>query len=153
MTNKRNVTVKIEPRGMAGGAAGGLVGGVLFGIMMTAMGMMEMVAGLVESDSVGVGWAVHLVISVVFGLAYALLLGTATTGYGRRAWLGAAFGVAVWILGALLIMPLWMGMTPLVLGEPQMMSLVGHLAYGVALGLVHQAVSVGDTPSAQRVRA
>jgi hypothetical protein len=43
-----------------------------------------------------------------------------------------------WILGALLLMPLMLGMREMVLviGGAQWMSLVGHLLYGVVTGLV-----------------
>ena len=129
----------MDGRGLLGGVLGGLAGGVLFGMMMTAMDMMGMVAGLVGSDQVAVGWVVHLVISVLFGLGYALLLGRIAGSYGAAVGLGAAYGVGAWVVGALLIMPLWMGMPPFMLGEPQLMSLVGHLLFGVVLGGVEQA--------------
>lgn len=136
-----------DARSLGAGAVAGLAGGVLFGIMMTAMGMMEMVAGLVESDSVAVGWLLHLVISATFGALYALVLGGATATYGRGAGIGLAYGLVVWIVGPLLVMPLWMGAPPFVIAEPQLMSLVGHLLFGVVLGLSYRALAAGVSSS------
>jgi uncharacterized membrane protein YagU involved in acid resistance len=125
------------------GIMGGLLGGVLFGALMTGMNMMEMVAMLVGAENVAVGWVVHLVIAAIFGALYALVLGPLTRSYGRAAGLGAVYGVILWVIGALLIMPLWLGMTVMVfvIGEDQLLSLVGHLVYGVVLGLVFVAAS------------
>ena len=142
-----------DARSLGAGAAAGLVGGALFGIMMTAMGMMEMVAGLVESSSVAVGWLVHLVISAIFGALFALALGRPTSSYGRGAGLGLAYGLAVWVLGPLLIMPLWMGMAPFVIEQPQLMSLMGHAVFGVAVGLAYRGLETGVLASgAEQVR-
>lgn len=120
------------------GAVGGLAGGVVFGVMMQTMGMLGMVAGLVGSDSAGVGWLVHLAISVLFGVGYAVVLGARSASWGHAAGIGAVYGVAWWVLGALLIMPLWMGMPVLQIGTPQIQSLIGHIVYGiVAAGVFH----------------
>lgn len=45
-----------------------------------------------------------------------------------------------WVLGALVIMPAGMGMPVLQIGQMQLQSLIGHLVYGVALGVVFQAL-------------
>jgi hypothetical protein len=44
-----------------------------------------------------------------------------------------------WVLGALLIMPAWLGMTEMVfkVNTTAWRSLAGHLAYGLLLGLVY----------------
>lgn len=44
------------------------------------------------------------------------------------------------MLGALVIMPAGMGMPVLQIGQMQLQSLIGHLVYGVALGVVFQAL-------------
>lgn len=131
----------MNPKRLTAGVAGGLAGGLLFGIMMQAMGMLGMIAGLVGEDSAGVGWVVHLAISALFGLIYAVTLGRASTSWGRALVLGALYGVVWWALGALLIMPAWMGMPVFQVGQPQLQSLVGHLVYGVMLGAVFQPMT------------
>jgi len=57
--------------GAAHRITGGLAGGVVFGLMMQSMDMLGMVAMLVSSESVAVGWGVHLAISAVVGASTA----------------------------------------------------------------------------------
>jgi uncharacterized membrane protein YagU involved in acid resistance len=130
------------------GLVGGLLGGVLFGAMMQMMGMMGMVAMLVGSESVGVGWIVHLAISAIFGGVYAVVLGPQTNSYARGALLGALYGVVAWVVGALVLMPLGLGMSEMVfvIGQDQIMSLIGHLVFGVVLGAVYHAMSARTSP-------
>jgi hypothetical protein len=126
-------------RGIAG-VVGGLVGGIGFGVLMQVMGMIPMVAMLVGSDSVGIGWLVHLVISAGIGASFGLLFGAAATGAARAIGLGAAYGAVWWVLGGLLIMPAWLGMPVFTFTIAAWMSLVGHLIYGVLLGAVYALV-------------
>lgn len=123
------------------GIVGGVAGGIVFGAMMQAMGMLGMVAGLVDAEGAGAGWAVHLVISVAIGIGYSLTLGALRSGMGAHAVLGLAYGAIWWVLGPLLLMPLMMGMGPFPsIGEDQIMSLVGHLVYGLVLGVVFAGI-------------
>lgn len=130
------------PARVVAGIAGGLAGGIVFGILMQAWEMLPMVAMLVDSESVAVGWLVHLLISALFGAIFAVLLGrwaaTPTSAVG----IGLAYGVLWWILGALLIMPAWLGMNEMILelNTTAWRSLAGHLAYGLLLGLVYSLV-------------
>ena len=123
------------------GLVGGVAGGIVFGTLMHTMGMLGMVAGLVGAEGAAAGWAVHLVISAAIGLAYAVTFGGLRAGVGANAGLGLVHGAMWWVLGALLLMPLMMGMDAFPpIGEDQMMSLVGHLAYGLVLGLAFAVV-------------
>jgi len=58
------------------------------------------------------------------------------TGYWRGALIGLAYGALWWVLGALLIMPIVLGMPPFMLDANSLLSLMGHLVYGVILGVV-----------------
>jgi uncharacterized membrane protein YagU involved in acid resistance len=127
--------VSLTARRVAYGVAGGLVGGVVFGIMMTALGMIGMIAGLVGSSSVAVGWIVHLAIASFIGAVYGLVAG-GVRNIGLGLLLGAAYGLLWWVLGGLLLMPAGMGMPVLVVNAVAVNSLIGHLAYGVVLGAV-----------------
>jgi uncharacterized membrane protein YagU involved in acid resistance len=115
------------------GALAGIGGGIVFGMMMGMMGMLPMVSMLVGSESAAVGFAVHLAISAfigaVYGAAVARFPNTAQTALIG----GIVNGVVWWILGALIIMPLMLGMTEMVfaIGTDQWMSLLGHLIYGL----------------------
>jgi len=123
---------------VAGGAIGGLAGGVVFGLMMGMMGMLPMVAMLVMSENAIVGFLVHMVISAIIGVSFGILFGGRALDVPSGALWGGIYGAAWWILGPLLIMPIMMGMGPqfgMALSMPMMMSLVGHLLFGVVAGV------------------
>lgn len=126
------------------GVWGGLAGGVIFGVMMTIMGMMPMIAKLVGSDSVAIGWLIHLLISVVIGLSFVWWFGGKATTYGSGAGFGLLHGIIWWVLGPLMIMPIILGMGPQfanMLAQANMLSLMGHMIYGLILGLVYVTAS------------
>lgn len=118
-----------------GAILGGLAGGLIFGMMMAAMGMLPTVAGLVGSKSAVVGGIVHLMISVILGLGF-LVIARKTK---RPIMLGILYGVILWALFPLTMMPLMMVM-PLPWSVQgiiaNMPSLMGHAIYGLALGWV-----------------
>ena len=132
------------------GVVAGLVAGLVFGIMMQMMNaptpeggqmpMMAMVAKVVHSDSMAVGWLYHLFNSAVIGAIFGWLLGTRSHHFGPALGWGALYGFAWWILGGLILMPLFLGMpafAPLQMApmRPVVMgSLMGHLLYGIILG-------------------
>lgn len=130
---------------LTAGALGGLAGGVLFGILMQMMGMLGMVAGLVSAEGTAAGWVVHLAISVVLGMGYGYLLGSGSGSWQASALLGAGYGLVWWVVGALLLMPARMGMPVFDVGEMQVQSLMGHVVFGVALGLVAKAYAGSRT--------
>jgi hypothetical protein len=132
--------------------AGGLAGGVAFGIMMHVMiaptpegGQMrviEMVGQIVGSPTIAIGWAYHLFNSAVIGAIFGWLLGDRVHGYGEALGWGAAYGFVWWVVGGLILMPMLLGMpafATLMMPPMRMIavgSLVGHLIYGVILGVV-----------------
>jgi hypothetical protein len=141
------------------GVLAGLVGGIVFGIMMQMMNaptpeggsmpMMAMVAMVVRSNSIAVGWVYHLFNSAVIGALFAVFLGARVTSNGTGAGWGAVWGVVWWILGALILMPLLLGMPAFAsLRMPPMRpiamgSLIGHLVYGVLLGVAYARLAQG----------
>lgn len=134
-------TVALPARVVAG-VVGGLAGGVVFGVLMQAWGMMPMVAMLVDSESVAVGWLVHLFNSALFGAVFALAFGRWAASLLAAAGIGLAYGLLWWVLGALVIMPAWLGMNEMIfeLNTGAWRSLVGHLAFGLLLGLGYALV-------------
>jgi hypothetical protein len=127
---------------IVGGVIGGIIGGLVFGAMMAMMGMLPMVASVVGSGSAVVGFIYHMFNSVVIGALFGLVFGALSHTYGQGALFGLIYGVIWWVLGPLILMPLLLGMglqfgaafTP-----PMLMSLVGHLLYGLITGLVYVA--------------
>ena len=128
----------------------GILAGVVFGIMMhmmTAptpdggrMPVIAMVGQIVGSPTVMAGWLYHLFNSAVIGAIFGWLFAPRVRGYGSGFTWGAAYGLAWWILGGLVLMPVLLGMpafAPLMMPEMRIVamgSLVGHLVYGLVLG-------------------
>lgn len=146
----------------------GLIAGIVFGIQMQMMSaptpegdsmpMMRMVAMVVGSDSSGIGWLYHLFNSVVIGAIFGWFLGSRIHNYNAGLGWGAAYGFVWWILGGLILMPLFLGMSafaPLMMPEMRMVamgSLIGHLIYGLILGGLYVALHHEETPHAAPVR-
>ena len=144
------------------GIIAGLIGGVIFGMMMQMMAapdgkpMMAMVAKAVRSDSFTVGWLYHLFNSAVIGGIFGWLLGGRILGYGTGLGFGALYGFIWWILGGLILMPVLLGMSPFAPLMMEMMrpvamgSFVGHIIYGLILGLSFLLLSRNnrDVPAA-----
>ena len=126
------------------GAGGGLAGGVIFGLLMQTMDMIPMVAQLVGSTSSAVGWLVHLAIAVFLGVSFAVLLGRAAGSLARAVALGIGYGVFWWVLGALLLMPARLGMPVFELSTTAWQSLIGHIMFGLSLGLVYGLLTRRD---------
>ena len=119
------------------GLLGGLAGGAVFGMLMAMMGMLITIASMVGSHSAWVGFGIHLMISIVYGLVLTLLFATRfLTSYGRGTLTGLVYGVVLWIIGPLLIMPMMLGMPLLAFNLTVMLSLMGHMIYGLLLALV-----------------
>jgi uncharacterized membrane protein YagU involved in acid resistance len=128
-----------------------LTGTAAFGVLMSAMGMMPMLGMLVGVADAGVGWAVHLALGALFGLALAVIVNR--WHQWPRTFVGLAFGLVLWILGPLIIMPLWLSVT----ADPAMRgmvfnlgvaapwwSLAGHAIYGLIAGLILQVLQPTD---------
>ena len=116
------------------GTMGGIAAGVVFGMMMSMLNMMGSIAMLVGSKSTAVGWAVHIAISMVLGIAFSLLferrLRNISTGLG----LGVAYGMFWWVVGGLVLMPAKLGMPLFQFDKMAWESLMGHVVFGMVLG-------------------
>ena len=135
------MTESLEFKVYMKGAISGIIGGIFFGVMMQLMGLMPMIAMLVGSDNVVIGWIVHLITSAIFGLAFGigmLDLGSESS-IQRNIIIAIILGIIFWVLGPLILMPL---ILDLVNGGPIMgyfavgeadiqMSLLGHLMWSV----------------------
>ena len=115
------------------GVTAALIGGSVFGVQMAVGGMLPMVAQLIGSQSPVIGFIVHLVISAIIGAVYGVIAPRLPAGWLVSMGAGMVNGVVWWVLGALVIMPLMLGMTDMIfqIGDAQWMSLVGHLIFGI----------------------
>jgi hypothetical protein len=153
---------------IAAGIAAGLIAGLIFGVamqVMTApapdggrMPVMAMVAMVLRSEDLAVGWLYHLFNSAVIGAIFGWLLGNLAHSYPAGIGWGALYGFVWWILGGLILMPLLLGMpvfAPLMMAEMRPValgSLLGHLVYGFILGLAFVWLYRG-VPSHTQLRA
>ena len=128
-------------RSIRNGAFAGVAGGVVFGMLMAMMGMLPVIAGMVGSASPIVGFVIHLMISAMIGVGFALALGRFASSTARSLGAGAGYGMFWWLLGPLTLMPLMMGMglgsqwNGVAIGHA-MPSLMGHVIYGLITGFV-----------------
>jgi len=120
---------------------------VVFGLLMQAMGMIPMVAALVGSTSPAVGWLVHLAISAFIGASFAVLLPRGVTGVPATTVAGLGYGIVWWILGPLLLMPAKLGMPLFSFGKITWQSLMGHMMFGLALGIGYALALRGNRRS------
>jgi len=134
---------KSSTKSIVNGIIGGLAGGVVFGIMMGMMGMLPMVGMLVRQENAVIGFIVHMGISAFIGAVYGFVIPRFPNQIATALIGGTVNGIVWWVLGALIMMPLMLGMNEMVfvIGQPQWMSLLGHLIYGVTAGLVYYVLT------------
>ena len=144
---RQNPTTEVRatfswPRAIIVGGLGGIVGGYVFGKWMEQVNFFPLIAGLVNATSRDVGITLHFVFAIIIGATFGLLFQRDVRGFGSSMGWGLAYGIFWWFLGPLTIMPFWQGHSiPLdwssVRGSQLFGSLVGHIIYGVLLGLIY----------------
>jgi len=131
------------PRALVVGGVAGIVGGWAFGRWMAQVNFFPLIAGLVGSNSAMVGMTLHFGIAVVIGASFGMLFQRDVRGLGSSLGWGLAYGIFWWFLGPLTLLPILGG------GPPDWSyqhagalfgSLVGHVIYGLLLGLVYAAL-------------
>lgn len=131
------------------GAGAGIVGGLIFTIVFVQIGGLDRVSELVGAESAVVGFLVHMVIATIIGVSYALLFRRHSFDVRSGIGWGVAYGLLWWILGALTLLPVFLG------GDPQWSadaaasafpSLVGHIAYGMGLGVAFYLLEARYNP-------
>lgn len=137
------------PRATAYGALAGLVGGLVFTVVMVLVGVLPRVAMIVGGEAPSTGLVVHLVIAVAIGVSYAVLFRRQSFDVLSAVGWGVSYGFLWWVLGDLTLLPAltggvigWDGATL----AAEFPSLVGHLAYGAALGAVYYRLEAGIDP-------
>jgi hypothetical protein len=131
------------PRALIVGGLAGIIGGWAFGKWMAQVNFFPLIAGLVSSDSLMVGVTLHFIFAVIIGASFGMLFQQDVRGYGSNMGWGMGYGMLWWFLGPLTIMPLWQGNAldwSYERGGALFGSLVGHIVYGVIVGLIYAAV-------------
>ncbi len=130
------------PRALIVGGLAGIVGGWAFGKWMEQINFFLIIAGLVGSTSRTVGVTIHYAIAIVIGISFGVLFQRDLRGYGSSLVWGMAYGLFWWFLGPLTLLPLLQG-RPLDWsygrGGALFGSLVGHIIYGLIVGLIYAA--------------
>ncbi len=144
---RRSRSAAAEPFGLAraivGGTLAGLMGGWAFGKWMAQVNFFPLIAGLVGSNSRMVGESLHFLFAVIIGITFAVLFQREVRGFGSSMVCGVAYGIFWWFLGPLTLLPLWMR-HPVDWSNEHASelfgSLVGHIVYGLLVGLIYAAV-------------
>ena len=149
------------------GALGGVVGAVGFGLLLMVIApdfLAAMVPALYGVEPItAVGWLAHLAHGLILGVVFGALVerevvmmhirGDVETDaldetgpMLRTIGAGVVYGLAVWAILPVLVMPAWLGAVGFA-GAPTMPAvaietLAGHLLYGLLLGAVY-AVTAG----------
>lgn len=130
-------------RALAVGGTAGIVGGWAFGKWMAQVGFFPLIAGLVNSDSATVGITIHFAIAVAIGASFGMLFQRDVRGFGSCLGWGVAYGIFWWFLGPLTLLPILDGNPPdwsYQQGAALFGSLVGHVVYGLLVGLIYAAL-------------
>jgi len=144
------------------GAVAGLAAGVIAAASLSVMSVLTpegrsvrvitLVAHSVESDSFAVGWLVQLVLGAVIGALFGALFAGLASDPGSAAALGSIYGLALGVVGWLVVMPLTHGLkafapvTTNVLRQLAIAGLFAYLAYGAVLGGIFPWLFVKKAP-------
>jgi uncharacterized membrane protein YagU involved in acid resistance len=110
---------------------------------MAQVDFFPLIAGLIKSDSPMVGVTLHFIFAVIIGATFGLLFQRDVRGYGSNMGWGVGYGILWWFLGPLTILPIWQGNAldwSYERGSALFGSLVGHIVYGLIVGLIYAAV-------------
>lgn len=132
---------------LTSGLAAGLVGGLLFGVMLLSSavaaepdlegrGLGANVARLIGSTNPGLIWAVHSVMSGVFGLVFSLFI--VPNSFRSNILFGLLYGAALWAVGYLFVLRTLLGLPP-AFDAAAAYTLIGHLLFGLGLGATYVA--------------
>lgn len=128
------------------GAVGGAVGGMLFGVMMLAnftvneqtgrTGMAELVQQFLGTTNIMAVWSVHMVTSVALGILFSLFI--MPQSYRSSILWALGYIMVAGFIGSQVILRSVLGY-PIVFDAGAVFALVGHLVYGLSLGVVYVA--------------
>ncbi|HTV64052.1 MAG TPA: hypothetical protein VMD98_00535 [Bryocella sp.] len=125
-------------RALVAGALAGVLGGAIFDRWMSAGDYFPLLSGLAQTSSRGMSLALQFVIAALMGVLFGVLFQRDVRGYGSCMGWGIGYGMLWWFLGPLTLWPLaahvpldWSADA----GSAIFGSLVGHILYGLILGV------------------
>lgn len=135
---------------IAAGLGAGLIAGLVLGVVMrvvpisVASGrqitMITVAARLIHAGSPLAGWLAYAVYAVVLGVLFGVLLFAGRESTLRTAVWGGAWGIGWFLVAGFWLLPVLLGSRPLSapalreLDDIAVPLLIGHIAYGLALG-------------------
>lgn len=151
-----------------GGIIAGIVAGLAMGfILHFGANLIELLGGLapIPGESVGLGWLMHSIVSIAFGLVFAAVVSRRPirrhlTTFTEMVLAGFAYGAFIGILAGGLVFPVAMGRAgvaalplsflpvPGAAGEfvAAIIFAIAHLVYGLVLGAAFATIN-GITPA------
>lgn len=131
---------------VSSGAIGGLVGGMAFGVLMLGnftinreiggAGMVPQLQDLLGTPSPGVVWGVHITTSIALGVIFSLFI--APQSYRSSILWALGYIMVAGFVGSQVILRTLTGV-PIVFDSAAAFALIGHLVYGLALGIIYVA--------------
>lgn len=141
-----------SPDGWLSFAIAGAAGAIALGLVV-GNDTLVLVAGLYGAEgsreaSILIGWAVHVLHGVVFGVAFARLLDAVGSSGIESSWLrstgwGLAYATTLWLVGWSLVGPVWLAAVtnfPADIPTWDVAALAGHVVYGLAIGPARVAI-------------
>jgi hypothetical protein len=137
----------IELPAWQAGTVAGVLGGVVMGVMLT-MQMTPVIEHAIPAmyglDGGLAGWIVHVSHAAILGVGFAAALTAVDTSdwsNATTAAAGLAYGVVLWAVLAVLVMPVWLDAVGFAnapaLPNVNVQSLIGHAVYGVVAGVAY----------------
>lgn len=114
------------------GAVSGFAGGALYALVLIATGSWREIAAVAGGTSPTLGFAVHLVISILMGASYGMLFQREAPNLASGIGWGLVYGLIGWFIGPLTLLPVAEGHSLWVPADAraQFPALVGQLMYG-----------------------
>ncbi|ARS91430.1 hypothetical protein [Natrarchaeobaculum aegyptiacum] len=156
-----------------GGALGGALGAAAFGLLMWIFDpdvLASAIPAIYGLEPIGVvGWGIHIAHGIVLGLVFGFLVtrgpilgivatsaetdALSRTGIAFRVVAaGFVFGLAIWAILPVLVLPVWVeaigAQAAADFPAAAVESMLGHLLFGLVLGIVFAAtIDLGDRPA------
>ena len=130
-------------RAIVVGGVAGTLGGLIFSRWMYEGGFYPLLGGFQQLGSHAEMVALHFLVALMIGAAFGLLFQTDVRGLGSSMGWGLGFGMFWWFFGPLTLFPLWSGNGldwSADEGTELFGSLVGHIIYGLILGVIYAAI-------------
>ncbi|MGA8224239.1 MAG: hypothetical protein WB780_21510 [Candidatus Acidiferrales bacterium] len=130
-------------RAIVVGGVAGTLSGLVYSRWMYEGEFYPLLSGLGQLSAKSEMVVLHFLVALLIGASFGLLFQTDVRGLGSSMGWGLGFGIFWWFFGPLTLLPLLSG-TPLDWSADQgtalFGSLVGHIIYGLILGVIYAAI-------------